>query len=163
MLALAQEIRNNLQTLTEQYVQLLVEIPTYAEMPAGDRQEAARNAILLIAAGLEAGDHALFAQFVRAVALERVAQGIDVSVVQQALNCLVEIVEPLFPDIQTANFLWRAMIQVNAALSELTLEKRQSAEERFRRLAENTQDGVTIIEGNQVVYINGRQIGRAHV
>jgi PAS domain S-box-containing protein len=156
VLALALEIRNNLQTLTEQYDRLLVEIPTYADMPAAERQEAARNAILIIAAGLESGDPDLFTQFVRGVALERAAQGIDVAAVQRALNCLVEVVEPLFPDVQTANFLWRVMIQVNSALSGMIMEQRQIAEERFRRMADTIQDGITILEGQEVVYVNDR-------
>ena len=156
MSALALEIRNNLQALTEQYGRLLAEIPTYAEMSAEERHEAAQNAIQLIAAGLEAGDPEMFTQFVRAVALERAAQGIDAGVVQEALNRLVDVVEPLFPDVQTANFLWRVMVRVNTALSDMVMEQRQVAEERFRRLADNTQDGVTIIEGDHIIYVNSR-------
>ena len=152
---LASNIRDNLDELADEYEQRLLGIAGYTRMPDQARREAARNAIQLIAAGLETGNQAQFVQFVQTISVERVAQGFEVDSVQRALVALVEVIEPLLTDLQEANFLWRAVVQVQAALSQMAMERVRESEERFRSVVENSPAGIFIVnEIYQFSYVN---------
>jgi PAS domain S-box-containing protein len=144
MQRLAAQIRNNLDMLAEEYSRRLQSIPGYSQMLDRLRLESARNTWLVIAAGLESGDAEMFTQFVQTVANERIAQGFEIDSVQQALTCLVDILEPGLPDVETANFLWRVMVQVHMALSQAAMSKVHTAEQQFKYLADNLPVGIFI-------------------
>lgn len=149
MRELASQIRTNLDALSLQYEQRLQEIDEYAQMPDQARLEAARSDILRIAEGLESGDPGVFTISVLTLATERVAKDFEVRTVQQALTALADVLEPLLDTVETANTLWRAMLDVHNALSEATMKKVQAAEERFRSMADSIGDGAAIIEDGQ--------------
>ena len=147
----ASKIRDNLDKLADEYEQLLLGIAGYSDMLEQLRAEAVRNAVQLVAVGLETGDQAQFVQSVQAMAVERVAQGLEIDSVQQALAALVEIIEPLFTDLQEANLFWRGVIQAHTALSQMAMERAITAEEELRRLSwavEATHDGVVITDAS---------------
>jgi PAS domain S-box-containing protein len=144
MRKLAAQIRNNLDMLAGEYNRRLKDISGYSEMPDPLRLESARNTWLVIAAGLEAGDAEMFTQFVQTIAKERIAQGFEVDSVQRALTCLIDILEPGLSDVTTANFLWRTMVQVHVALSQVTLSQVRTVEQQFRYLADNLAVGIFI-------------------
>ncbi len=156
MLELAAKIERELETLTDRYDRLLRGLPGYAEMEAEQRRETARDTLQLVVLGLKKGDLALFEQSVHATAAKRIAQGFEIEAVQQAVAALAEVLEPLLESVETANFLWKVLIRVSTGLSEMMVAKARRAEERFRRMAEVTQDGITILEKGRVVYINDR-------
>jgi PAS domain S-box-containing protein len=168
---LALVIKNDLDTLAAEYEQYLREIGDYAAMSDVQRLEAARGALLLIAAGLESGDQDMFSQFIEGIAAERVAQGFQIESVQQAIDILVNVLEPRLPTLETANFLWRMMVQAHKVLSRVATdqmrasiserrraeEELQASEERFRQLVEESSDifFMTDAEG-YCTYINPR-------
>ncbi|MGD9316657.1 MAG: GAF domain-containing protein, partial [Anaerolineae bacterium] len=144
MRRLATQIRTNLDMLAEEYSRRLKAISGYTEMLEHVRLESARNTWLVIAAGLESGDAEMFTQFVKAIANERIAQGFEIDSVQQALSCLIDILEPGLTDLETANFLWRTMVQVNVALGQVAMSQMRIAEQQFRYLADNLAVGIFI-------------------
>ena len=144
MRKLAAQIRNNLDMLAAEYSKRLKAIPGYTEMSDSLRRESARNTWLVIAAGLEAGDAEMFTQFVQTIANERIAQGFQIDSVHQALTCLIDILEPGLSDVTTANFLWRTMVQVHVALSQVALSQVRTVEQQFRYLADNLAVGIFI-------------------
>ena len=146
MRKLATQIRNNLDMLAEEYSQRLKAISGYTEMLEDARFESARNTWLVIAAGLESGDAEMFTQFVKAIANERIAQGFEIDSVQQALSCLIDILEPGLTDLETANLLWRTMVQVNVALGQVAMSKMRVAEQQFRYLADNLAVGRQVFQ-----------------
>ena len=141
---LATQIRNNLDMLAGEYNQRLKAIHGYTDMLDHLRLESARNTWLVIAAGLEAGDAEMFTQFVQTIANERIAQGFEIDSVQQALTCLTDILGPGLSDVETANFLWKTMVQVHVALSQVALSQVRTAEQQFRYLADNLAVGIFI-------------------
>lgn len=152
---LAAKIKDNLDELTGQYERLLLGISGYPDMPEQVRREAARNAIQLVAAGLETGDQAQFVQYVQAVAVARVEQGLEVDSVQQALTALVGVIEPLIATVRAASFLWGGVVQMQAALSQMMMERVRESEERFRSVVEYSQAGIFIVnETYQLIYAN---------
>ncbi len=153
---LAAEIQDNLDALVGEYDRRLVEIPRYAAMPAETRQRAIRGALKRVAAALEAQDPRRFVEFIEAVAVERATQGFEIETVQRAVALMGEIVGPLLSTVEEGNFFWQAMLQTQASLSSLAIDQSQAARDRFRRMAETSRDGVTIIEAGQVVYVNNR-------
>ncbi len=159
MQELAAKIRDDLDRLAEEYERLLLEIPGYPGMAQQARSEAARNAVQLVATGLEAGDQDMFVQFVQAVAVERAAQGLEIDSIQQALTALVEVVEPLLDTVEAASFLWKAVIQVNTTLSQMAMERARSTEERFKFLADNITVGVFVHQDGILRYV-GREGAR---
>jgi PAS domain S-box-containing protein len=159
MRKLAMQIQSNLDFLAEAYARRLQAIREYAEMPDLQRTEAARNALQVIAAGLEAGDAHLFTQFVKTIANERVAQGFEIESVHQALNILIDLLEPGLDDLETANFLWRTMVQVQMSLSQVAMERVRTAEQQFRYLADNLAVGI-FIHQNGILRYAGREGAR---
>jgi len=145
MRELALNIRENLDALTAEYGQLLRDIPAYAGMPEQSRLSAARSAIQLVAAGLEAGDRDLFVQFTRATAVERVAQGFEIEDVQRALDALAEVVEPLLSTVEAANFLWRVVVQSHTALSQMAMERVKRSQKALQTFMDSTPFGVVVI------------------
>lgn len=141
---LAVGIVNALDNLVDEYAGRLRSISGYAEMSDQARLEMARNALLLVAAGLEASDPSLFVQFVRAIATERAAQGFDIEAVQQALTVLAELLESRAPSVEAANLLWRTMVQVHLMLSQLAMARMRATEEQFEYLGDNIAVGVFI-------------------
>lgn len=156
MRRLALQIKNNLSVLAKAYDDRLRLVSGYDRMPDEDRLEAARNVLLLIASGLESGDASLFTRFVETIASERLAQGFEIDSVQQALTILVDILEPGFPDVETANFLWRTMVQVHMALSKMATTRLRTAEQQFRYLADNLAVGI-FIHRNGILRYAGRE------
>ena len=140
----AARIRDNLDSLVEEYAQLLLDIPDYTSMPNQARLTAARNVVQLVVAGLEAEDQEMFVQFARSVALERVTQGIGIDSVQRAMIALAEVVTPLLTTVETTTFVWQSVTQVHTALSQMAMEKVRAAEQRFRSLADNVAVGVFV-------------------
>lgn len=155
---LASKIRGNLDELADDYERLLLGIAGYSDMPEQARAEMARNSIQLVAAGLETGDQAQFVQFIQSVAVERMAQGLEIDRVQQALTALVEIIEPLLATLEDANFLWGGVIQAHTVLSQMAMEKVVTSEEELRRLSravEATHDGVVITDASgHIQFVN---------
>jgi len=152
---LAAKIRDNLDALTGEYERLLLGIAGYTDMPEQARREAARNAIQLAAAGLETGNQAQFVQYVQAVAVARVEQGLEVDSVQQALTALVGVIEPLIVTVKAASFLWGGVVQMQAALSQMMMERVRESEERFRSVVEYSRAGIFIMdETYQFIYVN---------
>lgn len=141
---LAVQIRSNVDALAQEYDQRLRGLPAYAEMPDLLRFEEARNALLVVAAGLESGDQNLFVQFVQTMATERMAQGFDIELVREALTILAEIIEPQASSAQETSLLWRTMVRVQVALSQVTIDRLRTAEEQFRYLADNLAVGIFI-------------------
>lgn len=144
MRELAVRILSSLDSLAEEYSRRLRSVPGYAEMLGVDRLETARNAWLLIAAGLEAGEPGLYVEFVRAVVRERVAQGFGLESVQQALSVLAEILESRVPSAEAKDLLWQTMGRVHLTLSQMAIAQMRTAEEQFRYLADNLAVGIFI-------------------
>lgn len=165
MRKLAAQIRSNLALLAEAYDERLKKVSEYDQMADSLRLEAARNALLVIASGLESGDAQMFTQFVKAVANERISQGFEIDSVQQALSILVDLLEPGLVDVEIANFLWRTMVQVHMALSQTALERVRTAERQVTYLADNLAVGIFIHQDGILRYA-GREgvqlLGYAH-
>ncbi|MEJ2732485.1 MAG: GAF domain-containing protein [Anaerolineae bacterium] len=144
MRELAMGILSSLDSLADEYSRRLRAVPGYAEMLDVDRLEMARNAWLLIAAGLEAGEPGLYTEFVHAVVRKRVTQGLDLESVQQALNVLVGILESRVPSAEAKHLLWRTMGRVHLQFAEMAIAQMRTAEEQFRYLADNLAVGIFI-------------------
>jgi PAS domain S-box-containing protein len=162
MRKLVMQIQNDLDFLAGVYARRLQTIEEYAAMPEPRRTEAARNTLQIIATGLEAGDAQLLTQFVKSIANQRVAQGFNIGSVQQALNLLIELLEPGLPDLETANFLWRTVVQAHSSLSQVAMDRLRTAEQQFRYLADNLavgifihQDGILRYAGREGVRLLG--------
>lgn len=149
---LAMQIQNDLDFLAGVYARRLQTIEEYAGMPEPQRTEAARNTLQMIATGLETGNAQLFTEFVKSIANERVAQGFAIDSVQQALNLLIELLEPGLPDLETANFLWRTVVQAHVSLSQVAMERVRTAEQQFRYLADNLAVGIFIHQDGILQY-----------
>lgn len=156
---LAVLIRSNVDAWAEEYDLRLRELPGYADTPELLRFEEARNALLVVAAGLESGDQTLFVQFVQTMAAERMAQGFDIESVREALTVLAEIIEPHTSSAREASLLWRTMVRVQVALSQVAIDRLRTAEEQFRYLADNLAVGI-FIHHNGILRYAGREGAR---
>jgi PAS domain S-box-containing protein len=159
MRKLAMQIQSDLDFLAGVYARRLQTIEEYAGMPEPQRTEAARNTLQVIATGLEKGDAQLLTQFVKSIANERVAQGFKIGSVQQALDLLIDMLEPGLPDLETANFLWRTVVQVHISLSQVAMDRVRTAEQQFRYLADNLAVGIFIHQDGILRYA-GREGAR---
>lgn len=162
MRKLAAQIRTNLTLLAEAYDKRLKKVSDYDQMADSLRLEAARNALLVIASGLESRDAEMFTQFVKAMANERIFQGFEIDSVQQALSILVDLLQPGLVDVETANFLWRTMVEVHMALSKMAMDRVRTAERQVTYLADNLavgifihQDGILRYAGREGVHLLG--------
>ncbi len=144
MRELAMGILNNLESLAEEYDRRLRSVRGYADMPDVSRLEVAQNAMLLVAAGLEAEAPTLCVEFVQAIASRRVAQGYTIESVQQALTLLAEILSSRVPSLEMAELLWRTMVEVYVALFQVATNRLRTAEEQFRYLADSIPVGIFI-------------------
>jgi PAS domain S-box-containing protein len=156
---LAVQIRSNVDALAKEYDLRLRGLPGYAELPPVVRVEEARDALLVVAAGLQSGDQNLFVQFVQTMATERMAQGFEIESVREALTLLAEIIEPQVSSAQEASLLWRTMVRVQVALSQVAIDRLRTAEEQFRYLADNLAVGI-FIHHNGVLRYAGREGAR---
>ncbi len=156
---LAVQIRSSVDALAGEFDQRLQEVPGYAEMPNLLRFEEARNALLAVAAGLDAGDENLFIQFVQTMATERMAQGFDIASVREALTVMAEVIEPIVSSMREASLFWRTMVQVQVALSQVAIDRLRTAEEQFRYLADNLAVGI-FIHHNGILRYAGREGAR---
>jgi len=156
---LAVLIRSNVDAWAREYDLRLRELPGYGELSDLVRFEEARNALLVVAAGLESGDQNLFVQFVQTMAAERMAQGFDIESVREALTILADILEPQVSSAQEASLLWRTMVRVQVALSQVAIDRLRSAEEQFRYLADNLAVGI-FIHHNGILRYAGREGAR---
>jgi PAS domain S-box-containing protein len=144
MRELAMGILSSLDSLADEYSRRLRAVPGYAEMLDVDRLEMARNAWLLVAAGLEAGEPGLYTEFVQAVVRKRVAQGLELESVQQALSVLVGILETRVPSAEAKHLLWRTIGRVHLQFSQMAIAQMRTAEEQFRYLADNLAVGIFV-------------------
>ena len=117
MVKLAKVIRDNLDALARVYDEQLCAIDEYRGMPERERFVAAQGALRMMAAGLEIEDPDVFYRFAQSEASERLGQGLALGSVERALTSLIQVLEPLFDTLETANFVWRNMVQVHEALS----------------------------------------------
>jgi PAS domain S-box-containing protein len=142
---LATEIRNDLDTLVCAYELRLREIDDYAGMSDEARLEAARDVLQFVATSVEARDHGLFTQFVQSIAVERMAQGFEIASVQRALDALTQVLEPRLSQVETANFLWRTVVQAQVALSQEAMARLRAAQSARQALIDSMPFGVVII------------------
>ena len=144
MRELAMRILSSLDSLADEYSRRLRAVPGYSEMLDVDRLETARNAWLLVAAGLETDDPGLYTEFVRAVVGARVAQGLGLESVQQALSVLTGILESRVPSAEAKDLLWRTTGRIHLQFSQMAMAQMRTAEEQFRYLADNLAVGIFI-------------------
>jgi PAS domain S-box-containing protein len=87
------------------------------------------------------------------------AQGFDIESVREALTILAEIIEPHVSSAPEASMLWRTMVRVQVALSQVAIDRLRTAEEQFRYLADNLAVGI-FIHHNGILRYAGREGAR---
>ena len=150
---LASTIRDNLDTLAEEYGRRLEQIGGYAELPDQTRLDGARYDLELIAACLEAKDDGAFVEFIRDRVGERLVQAFEADSLQQALSAFEETLLPLVTTVEAAQFLWRALSQsrgiVNQRADEMLREAEKAlheSEQRYRQIVEKAVDIIYTID-----------------
>ncbi len=152
---LAAVIRDNLDTLVEEYDRRLRGVESYAAMP--DRIK--RGVLNCLAASLESADDAEFIQFVQTAVEKMVALGLATGPLLQGLVVLEEVIVPLVSTVGDATFLWRAFSRARAIVSFRTAEMLQESRAKYMDLYENANDMLFTVDlegrftsANQVAY-----------
>jgi len=109
MQQLAMLIRDQLDTLVDQYDKRLRTMPGYSSLPEAMRRELERHFLNLIAQSLDAGDYSRLVQYAQERATQWAARGLNLAWFQQALIVPEELLVPLVQSAETSNFVWQAL------------------------------------------------------
>lgn len=154
MQELVSTIRNELDSLAEEYNRRLREIPDYAALPEDVRMESvARGDLGIILTCLEEEDSAAFVEFVDQRVGERLEEQFAPESVLASLDALETTLLPYIVDGGTAKFMWRLMSQARNTVSRRATELLRESEEKFRAVADNVAVGIFIHQDGVIRYI----------
>ena len=109
MQQLATILREQLDTLVDQYDARLRHMAGYSSLPETARRDLERRFLDLIIESVEADDYSSLVQYAQQRATQWAARGLDLLWFQQALSIPEELVVPLVQSVETSNFVWRAL------------------------------------------------------
>ncbi len=142
MNALASVIRDRFDALLDEYDRRLQEHAAYAEMSAQFRREAARRTLNFVADWLQRSDDTQLVRFIQATAKERAAQGLDIEIMQHAVNALEAILDPLTTDVETAKLVWRTLDKARDAVARQATETLRTSENKLRQMVDRSPVGI---------------------
>jgi PAS domain S-box-containing protein len=157
MQPLATVLREQLETLVEQYDARLRHMPGYSSLPETMRRDLERHFLNLIIQSVEADDYSLLVQYAQQHATQWAARGLDLVWFQQALSIPEELVVPLAHTVETSNFVWQALNRSQAAVWKMIADHTRQTEERYRSIVEMSHTGIMIVDDEfHIVYGNNQ-------
>lgn len=155
MQQLAMLIREQLDTLVDQYDARLRTMPGYSSFPEAMRRDLERHFLNLIVQSLESGDYDLLVQYARERAAQWDARGLNLAWFQQALIVPEELLVPLVQSVETSNFVWQALNRSQSVVWQMVAAHAHQTEERFRSIVETAHSGIMIIDDQfRFIYAN---------
>ncbi|GEM_PF-1289559 len=152
---LATIIREQIDTLVDQYDARLHSLPGYSSLPEAMRRDLERHFLNLIAESLEAGDYNLLVQYAQQRARQWAAQGLNLVWFQQVLTVPEELLVPLVQSVETSNFVWQALNRSQSVVWQMLAERTHQTEERFRSIVETAHSGIMIVDDQfHLIYAN---------
>ncbi len=142
MQRLAAAMREQMDSLVEEYSRRLSSVPQYEEMPEALRAQYARFSTSLLIAYLESGDDDLFIGYVREIAKTRLEQGVSTDSFQQAVTILEELVRPLIDNTELALQLWATFSKVYKGISGQIAITLSASENETREFVERLPLGI---------------------
>ncbi len=133
---LAQHIRDEMDTLVDQYDVQLRLIPGYAELPGPARYDLERHVLELMITCLETDDEQPLIDYVHERAREVLALGFDMEWFQQSVAVPEEVVMPLVETVAESNFVWKVINRAQQTAWHIVVTERKQAEQRFRTVAD---------------------------
>ena len=146
---LAARIREQLDSLVEQYDERLRTVPGYTNLPQPARRDFERHALQLIAECLEANDDRQLIQYVRERAEQVLARDFQPEWFQQAITIPQEFIAPLVETVEESNFVWRSLGHAQTAAWEIAARKRRQIELTLRESEARYQ---TIFDATPIMF-----------
>ncbi len=142
MSTVAATIQDQFDVLLDEYDRRLQKHPAYAAMPALFRREAARRTLGFTADWLHSGNDAQLIQFIQSTAQQRATQGLDIKIMQHAVNELESILEPLITDVETAKLIWHTLSKAQDAITQQATERLIAEGNRLRQMVDRSPVGI---------------------
>ena len=124
-LRLATQIREQLNSLVDQYDARLRMVPGYANLPQAARRDLEQHVLQLIADCLEANDDSRLIQYIHERAEQVLTHGFQPEWFQQAVTIPQDIITPLVETVAESNFVWRALGHAQTAAWEIVAQERR--------------------------------------
>jgi PAS domain S-box-containing protein len=131
-LRLATQIREQLNSLVDQYDARLRIVPGYANLPPAARRELAQGMLQLIADCLEVSDDSRLMQYIRERAEQVLAHGFQPEWFQQAVTIPQDMITPLVETVAESNFVWRALGRAQLVAGDIAAQERRQIELTLR-------------------------------
>jgi PAS domain S-box-containing protein len=125
---LATQIREQLNSLADQYEGRLRTVPGYANLPEAMRRELEQQVLRLIAECLEANDERRLTQYIRERAEQVLARGFEPEWFQQAVIIPQDLITPLLQTVEESNFVWGALGRSQTTVWEIVARERRRLE-----------------------------------
>ncbi len=122
---LATRIRQQLDSLVEQYEARLSVIAGYADFPQQARRDLAQQVLSLVAECLDSNDDQALINYIRERARQVLARGFEPEWFQQVVAVVQDIITPLVQTLEESNFAWCTMNHAQTTAWEIVAAERR--------------------------------------
>ena len=129
---LANQIRQRLNSLVDQYDARLHLIPGYASLPETTRRDLAQRVLNLVAQCLDIDDDQGLIDYIHVRAEQVLKQGFEPEWFQQAVSISESLITPLVETVEEGTFVWQAMSHAQTTAWRIVAEERKRIENKLR-------------------------------
>ncbi|HTP10600.1 MAG TPA: PAS domain S-box protein, partial [Anaerolineae bacterium] len=146
---LATQIREQLNSLVDQYDARLRTVPGYANLPQTARRDLEQRVLQLIVACLEVNDDSQLIHYIHERAEQVLTHGFQPEWFQQAVTIPQDIITPLVETVAEGNFVWRTLGHAQTTAWEIVAQERRHVEQNLRESEARYQ---TIFDSTPVMF-----------
>jgi PAS domain S-box-containing protein len=146
---LATQIREQSNSLVDQYDARLSKVPGYANLPQTARRDLEQQILQLTAVCLETNNDSQLIQYIRERAEQVLTHGFQPEWFQQAVTIPQDIIAPLVETVAESNFVWRSLGHAQTTAWEIVAQERRHVELTLRESEARYQ---TIFDSSPIMF-----------